>query len=448
MPLQRLIPCLACLALSLIWDVLLPAAKHGHCQLAQQAALCIGLQLSSVPADLPENIKDLQLDHNAISVLRNTSLSRYHHLEVLSCASCHLETIESYAFHNALNIENLNLAKNYIHTRYQQTSQALWHLARLKVLDLSENGLTENMVAFLLCNMSSLERLSLSGNIMLRLDQTIFHDLRRLEELNLERNALYEIEVEAFNSLQGLKRLSLAFNNLQCLMNFRLTQLLVLNASYNNLEWFISDQDIKEPFQLQTLDLRDNRLFFFPFLPTISHVHTLLLSDNKIGFYQHLANVGSLNWTTHVQFFNLNGNMSNITVELWDETLHGDITSVELLDLTGNHVANIPHGFLGKMPKLLRLKLGRNCLESLDLKELSASLYELDLSSNRLTTLSANQTTLNALASLAHLNLSRNGLQSLPPRLFEFLVLPPRYPASEVVGFEGKQPDHHPPSTG
>ncbi|XP_064194707.1 transforming growth factor beta activator LRRC33-like [Anguilla rostrata] len=418
MPLLRLIPCLACLALSLIWDVQLPAASHAHCQLTQQAALCKDFQLSSVPTDLPKNIKELQLNNNPIRVLKNTSLSCCPHLKVLSCASCCLETIEAHTFHNALNIENLNLAKNHIHTGYQQTSQALWHLAQLKVLDLSENGLTENMVSLFLHNMSSLERLSLSGNIMLRLDQTIFHNLHRLEELNMESNALFEIEGGAFNSLQSLQRLNLAFNNLLCLVNFRLTRLLVLNASHNNLEWFISDQDVKEPFHLQTLDLRDNRLLFFPFLPTLSHVQTLLLSDNQIGFYQHFANISSLNWTTHVQFFNLYGNISNVTVELWDETLHGDISSVELLDLTGNRVVYFPRGFLGKMQKLTRLKLGRNCLESLDLKELSASLYELDLSSNRLTMLSASQTTLDALAYLTHLNLSLNDLQRLPTRLF------------------------------
>ncbi|KAJ8270330.1 hypothetical protein GJAV_G00113090 [Gymnothorax javanicus] len=414
MPLLRFMPCLACFAFSLMWD-LSPVIGHAHCQLTQQAALCKRLQLSSVPADLPKNIKELHLNQNAIKLLRNTSLSGYFDLQVLNCANCHLETIESQAFHTSPNIEMLNLARNHIHTGYQQTSQAIWYLARLKVLDVSENGLTENMVAVLLQNMSSIEHLSLSGNTMLRLDHTIFRDLHRLKELNLERNALYEIEGGAFNRLQNLQRLNLAFNNLPCLMDFRLTQLLLLNASHNNLEWFISDQDVKEPFHLRTLDLRANRLLFFPFLPTRSHLQTLLLSDNQISFYQRLAHNRSLNWTTHIQFFNLNGNMSNITVELWDETLHGDISSVELLDLTGNHVAYLPLGFLGKMQRLLQLILRKNCLESFDLKALPASLRVLDLSRNRLDTLLASQTTLTFLTKL---NLSLNNLERIPRRLF------------------------------
>ncbi|KAJ8409545.1 hypothetical protein AAFF_G00229460 [Aldrovandia affinis] len=424
MPLLGLIPCLACLALSLTWVVPPPVVGHGeygqqaHCRLTQRVALCDRSQLSSVPTDLPGNIEELQLNHNAIRVLRNTCLSAYPHLRALSCASCRLDAIESNAFHNACHIEDLNLAENYIRTGYQQTGRALWLLSRLKVLDLSGNGLTEDMVAFILRNMSSLERLSLSGNVLLRLDQTIFSHLHRLEELTLERNALYEIEEGVFDGLQRLRRLSLAFNSLPCLVNFRLTRLLVLNASHNDLEWFIADQDIKEPFHLQTLDLRDNRLLFFPFLPTLSYVQTLLLSDNRVGFYQHLAEAHSANWTTHVQFFNLNGNVSNVTVELWNETLYGDISSVELLDLTGNQVVHLPQGFLRKMRKLSRLRLGRNCLKSLDLEELSASLYELDVSSNRLTTLRANQTSLNALGNLTHLNLSHNDLQRLYPKLF------------------------------
>ncbi|KAG9343609.1 hypothetical protein JZ751_013779 [Albula glossodonta] len=387
----------------------------------QRSALCDRSRLSSVPADLPEYIEELRLNHNAIRVLRNGCLSYYPHLQVLSCASCQLEAVEPNAFNNSRHIENLNLAENSVSAGYQQTGQALRLLSQLKVLDLSGNGLTEDMVTFLLRNMSSLQRLSLTRNILLRLDQTIFSDLHRLEELTLEKNLLYEIEDGAFDRLGGLQRLSLAFNSLPCLENFRLTQLQVLNASYNYLDWFISDQDMKEPFHLQTLDLRNNRLLFFPFLPTLSQLQTLLLSNNRVGFYQHLAKVHSLNWPTEVQFYNLKGNISNVTVELWDESLHGDISSLELLDLTRNLVVNLPQGFLGKMPKLSRLRLGMNCLESFDLEELPAFLYELDLSSNMLTQLQINQSSLSMLGNLSYLNLSLNDLQRLPTTLFKGL---------------------------
>ncbi|KAG7457153.1 hypothetical protein MATL_G00243550 [Megalops atlanticus] len=421
MPLRAFLPYLACLAVGLPWDVLAPAASHGeyahqgHCQLTQWTALCDGSQLSSVPADLPGDIEELHLNCNHIGMLKNTCLSGYPHLRVLSCASCHLDAIEPNVFHNTLYVENLNLAENYLHSRYQSTGQALRLLSRLKALDLSRNGLTEDMVSFLLRNMSSLEYLSLSGNVLLRLDQAIFSDLHQLEELHLERNALYEIEEGALDGLHKLRRLNLAFNGLPCLLNFRLTQLEVLNASHNDIEWFISDQGVNEPFHLETLDLRNNRLLFFPFLPTHSRVQSLLLSNNKVSFYQHLADRRSPNWTTSVQFFNLNGNHSNVTADLWDEALHGDISSVDLLDLTGNQVSYFPRGFLSKMPKLSRLRLGRNCLESFDLssEELSDSLYELDMSNNRLTVLHANESRLTALG-LRWLDLRNNNLNTIP----------------------------------
>ncbi|XP_036410710.1 transforming growth factor beta activator LRRC33-like [Megalops cyprinoides] len=429
MPLRVFLPYLACLAVGLPWDILTPAASHseyahqGHCQLTQRTALCDGSQLSSVPADLPGDIEELNLNCNHIGMLKNTCLSGYPHLRVLSCASCHLDGIESNVFHNTLYLENLNLAENDLCSRYQSTGQALRLLSQLKALDLSQNGLTEDMVSFILRNMSSLEYLSLSGNVLLRLDQAIFSDLHQLEELHLERNALYEIEEGALDGLHKLRRLNLAFNGLPCLVNFRLTQLKVLNASHNNIEWFISDQGMDEPFHLETLDLQDNKLLFFPFLPTRSRVRSLLLSNNKVSFYQHLADRRSPNWTTSVQFFNLNGNHSNVTADLWDEALHGDISSVDLLDLTGNQVSYLPQGFLSKMPKLSRLRLGRNCLESFGFssEELSASLYELDMSNNRITVLHANESCLTTLGNLTHLNLSLNDLQRFPSRMFTAL---------------------------
>lgn len=316
-------------------------------------------------------------------------------------------------------IESLGFASNELHKEHKQFAQSLGSLSRLRILDISGNGLTEDMVSELLENLTSLEFLDLSRNVLLRLDEYAFRNLHQLKELNLERNVLFEID-GAFDHLKKLRRINLAFNSLPCLMKFEMTQLIVLNASHNLIEWFITNQDLTETFELETLDLSDNRLLYFPFLPTYNRIKTLLLANNHIGFYSHLSQITSLNWTNSVEFYNLGGNASNITAELWSDDFHGDISSVELLDLSVNQVSYFPQGFLRKMPRLYWLRMRSNCFESLNLtgEDLPVTLYELDVSNNRLTELHAHSSSVSELNNLTHLNLSLNNIQKLPSRVF------------------------------
>ncbi|CAB1349971.1 unnamed protein product [Coregonus sp. 'balchen'] len=410
MPIHGLPTTLLCLALWPLWSLLMPALchpDHSPCRLG-----------------LPDNIEDLHLNHNHIQTLQDDSLSRYISLRTLSCADNRLETVGSKLFHNSPHLESLNLAANKLHVGYQQTSLALLTLSRLRVLDLSENQLTDNMASVLLQNMTSLEYLNLSRNLLLRLDESSFGDLHQLRELDLQRNMLFEIDA-SFDHLHKLQRLNLAFNYLPCLVDFHMTQLVVLNASHNSIEWFIANQDRQEVFKLETLDLTDNNLLFFPFLPTHSRLRNLHLSQNRVSFYEHLADTAAYpNWTTSVQFYNLRGNMSNVTAKLWDESLHGDISSLDLLDLSGNQVGYFPQGFISKMPSLARLRMRTNCLEvlNLTLEKLPGLLYELDVSNNMLTELHADQGSLRKLGNLSYLNLSQNDLQSLPAQLFSSLT--------------------------
>ncbi|KAL1006666.1 hypothetical protein UPYG_G00075120 [Umbra pygmaea] len=419
---------LVSLSLWILWCFMMPTHclpyhKTSPCTLTQKTALCSKRKLSSVPLDLPNSIEELHLNHNNIQTLQDHSLSRYTSLHTLSCADNSLMTLGSKVFDNSTNLTNLNLAANKLHHGYQETSLALAMLSRLKVIDLSENQLEDQMATVLLQNMTSLEYLNLSRNLLLRLDENSFSNLHNLKELDLQRNMLFELD-QAFDHMHKLQRLNLAFNYLPCLVDFEMTQLLVLNASHNALEWFITNQDLQEPFQLETLDLTDNNLLFFPFLPTQSRLRNLHLSQNRLSFYEHLEeNAAYTNLTTSVQFYNLKGNGSNVTAQLWDESLHGDISSLDLLDLSGNQVGYLPLGFISKMPSLTRLRMRTNCLTVFNLtqEKLPRTLYELDLSNNRLTAIHADQGSLRELANLSYLNLSYNYMESLPSKIFSSL---------------------------
>lgn len=422
MPVRGFTPLL--LWLLLLWRT--PATCHpsvSRCQTMQNTAQCNHRQLSSVPVDLSHNIEELQLNDNHITTLTDSSLAAYPSLKTLSVACNNLEKIEPNAFQGSHLLTSLNLPNNNLYIGYQESATALKTLPNLKALDLSENKLDEEMAAVLLQNLTSVEYLNLSGNLMQRLDENILCNLYQLRELDLQGNGLFEID-NAFQGNLKLQRLNLAFNYLPCLTDFHMTQLVVLNASYNFIDWFISRQELNETFQLETLDLSHNNLLFFPFLPSRSHLQNLYLSYNRLSFYEHLGDNSTYpNVTTTVEFYNLKNYAANVTAQLWEEDLHGDLSSLRILDLTGNRVSYLPQGFIQKMPFLSRLKMCINCLKVLSLasERFSGSLYELDVSRNQLSHIETDEDSLITLSNLTYFNLSQNNLEMLPTRLFASL---------------------------
>nr|XP_030135801.3 transforming growth factor beta activator LRRC33 isoform X2 [Taeniopygia guttata] len=409
------------LLLAVGWESRMDAAwapSPGGCELVQSIMDCTGRWLSSIPANLRGDTEELFLDDNTIQVLGNASLLLYPQLWHLSLTRNRLELIEPGAFLSSQGLEVLSLTDNLLFTNYSLTAAALSALPALRVLDLAGNQLREDMVSVLVSNLSSLESLSVARNIIMRLDSSTFTNLTELLELNLEKNYIFEID-NAFEGLQRLQRLNIAYNYLPCLIGFDLTQLRVLNVSNNVIEWFLT-LEIDDLFELEVLDLSHNRLLFFPVLPQRSKLHSLLLQDNRMSFYQRLPNGTSLANVT-VQFLIIDGNSTNITtVRLWDELCHSNLSSLRLLDMSQNEVWGLPDDFLAQMPSLTHLKLNQNCLEAFHLSEEDhlAMLTELDLSQNQLVELGVKVGTGDILPSLQLFNLSTNRLQALPPGIF------------------------------
>ncbi|NWJ12201.1 NRROS regulator, partial [Crypturellus undulatus] len=394
------------------------ASSPGGCRLVQSTATCNGRWLKSVPGNLQDKIEELLLDDNTIQVLGNASLFAYQKLSYLSLSRNRLELIEPGAFLGSQGLHVLSLADNLLFTNYSVTAAAFSALPVLRKLDLAGNSLSEVMVSALLWNLSSLESLSVARNIIMRLDSSTFTNLTQLLELNLEQNYIFEID-RAFEGLQRLQRLNMAYNYIPCVAEFDLTQLRVLNMSNNAVEWFLTIES-DELFELEVLDLSHNQLLFFPMLPRQSKLRSLLLKDNKMSFYQHLANAAALANAT-VQFLLTNGNSTNITtVSLWDEICYSNLSSLRLLDMSQNQVWYLPESFLVKMPSLTHLKLNQNCMETFHLPERNplAMLTDLDLSENRISELRVAQPAAGTLPSLQLFNLSTNRLTVLPTRFF------------------------------
>ncbi|XP_030431827.1 transforming growth factor beta activator LRRC33 isoform X1 [Gopherus evgoodei] len=395
------------------------ATYHRTCKLVHRAVDCNRRWQGTVPEDLPADIEVLFLDHNTIRTLKNISLRQYQNLETLSLRENRLELIEPGAFLGSRDLKNLFLADNTLFTNYSVTAAALRSLQTLRKLDLSGNHLTEDMVTTMLCNLFSLESLSLARNIIMRLDSSVFESLSQLQELNLEKNYIYEIEGGTFEGLQGLKMLNLAYNYIPCIVEFGLTQLKMLNASNNIIEWFLAVEG-DAVFELEMLDLSHNRLLFFPLLPRQSKLRSLLLRDNEMSFYRKLPNATSLMDVT-VQFLLIEGNTTNITtLSLWEEVSLSNLSSLNFLDMSQNQIRYLPDGFLGRMTSLSHLKLNQNCLETLHIQEREplGMLTDLDLSQNQLSELHVDLGSEGTLSNLRSFNLSANRLQRVPPNIF------------------------------
>ncbi|XP_072450760.1 transforming growth factor beta activator LRRC32-like [Chiloscyllium punctatum] len=386
------------------------------CQQKGHVASCQYQNLSKVPDLLMVETETIDLSHNSIKALTEESLLNFSSLQHLDVSYNQLKTITSGALAHLTSLTVLILANNRLGRNFSSSHETFSELKKLKVLDLSENFWDSDTVSQHLKNLSSLEKIHLSGNLLMKLTPDMFCEMQFLKYIFLEKNYITEITAGSFECLTNLLELNLAMNSLSCISNFHLPKLQVLNLSRNGIEFFMTDEN-KEEHHLQVLDLSHNRLLHFPFLLKLHQLKHLNLSSNLMISVTPDLLSNSAEWDARNRYKEFK--VLNKTIK---HSAYANLSEVISLDLSNNVLPDISHGFLSKFHSLQHLNLSRNCFQNFSVEDNDElnSLSSLDLSGNKLDNISVlgdNQKFL----SLRYLFLQNNSIQLLPSQFFKAL---------------------------
>ncbi|KAM9357007.1 transforming growth factor beta activator LRRC33-like [Symphorus nematophorus] len=354
--------------------------------------------LYSVPLDLDARLRRLDLSNNFIRQLHTLALP---YLEQLDLSSNQLDLISEGAFENLARLEELNLSRNVLNNNLGSNSKALQSISRLRTLDISMNGLSDDAVEQYLRNKPSLDQLKMTGNALTRLSHNLFNESKGLRSITIDDNVISVIEEGTFEPLSQLEMLNLAKNNLAYICDFKLRQVKYLNLSRNSVEFFVTHEDNRF-YRLEILDLSHNKLLFFPIVPKMSPLKYLYLQHNMIGALNSEATMIS----------EANALYNEIIKErtVRKNNLHSNWRLMPLIhiDLSYNHFRSFPLETLSLLSSLETLNFSYNCLQKIiwTVRNDDASGYHRQL----------------FFPSLKHLDMQSNGLVYISPLFLRALT--------------------------
>ena len=290
-----------------------------------------------------------------------------------------LEGILSPALGNLTSLDTLSLAGNILSGSIASSSYG--NLTNLVFLDISSNLLNDTLPASL-SDLSNLKYLNLSNNGFSGNIPSSLGNLSVLQVLNLSLNQLGGTIPASFSNFAGLETLNVSFNSIignipSSLSN--LSNLTDLNLAGNILSGNIPGS-LSNLAALQNLDLSENLLTgnIPSSFGNLSNLRQLLLYENGLSD----AVPSSLNNLINLQLLDLSFNQLNGAIPSFSNLSNLDILYLNNNQLTGNIASS-----LDNLTSLQRLDLSYNQLSGAipsSLESLSGLGY-LDLSNNAFT---------------------------------------------------------------
>lgn len=373
------------------------------------------------------SVKLVCSDSYAQSYLTSSSFQRLPELIQLGLENCNFATTTVDAFHSAPQLESLEINS----CQFTELPKDLFsNTTRLSRLTITKCGL---QTLPRLCGLRSLEKLNVSGQALLSLDEcfsdcgldTVF---KNLTVLDVSNNSLVEAPLTLIDKASSLRELYIRENQIKDLSLRGTVGLEVLDALGQGLQSvdFIGGGF---PAHLKVLKLEGNGTAEFPIerlqgLSNLTYLHLekFGVNDNvwevlpSLENVQHLVlpanHIISVNLTGNVHLTHLN--LTTNTIMRIDASSFASQKGLVEVDLSWNNITKVTKGVFVNMPSLKILKLNHNQLRLVlqsSFKNLS-SLQFLFLNQNNLASLPI--FLLREMPSLKTLDVSHNHIPALP----------------------------------
>ncbi|XP_022073315.1 podocan [Acanthochromis polyacanthus] len=394
-----------------------PIKCPADCSCAAEGAIdCAGVDLTEFPADLSDKTRQLSLQNNKIEEITMEHISHLHQLETFNLQNNWLTTdgLEDEGFEMLEQLAYLYLANNKLTYAPKVLPPSLvsadfaanqltriypytfGHKPKLRSVYLHNNKLTDAGLPDSMFNASNnLEILTMSSNFLRVVPKNLPSTLYRL---HLKNNKLEKIPAGAFDNLSNLRELYLQNN-------------LLSNEGMDN-------ETFSQLSSLECLDLSNNNLSVVPKgLPR--NLVLLHLEKNSIQSIPGDA----LTSVRNLEYLLLHNN------KLRSRSIHPaafqGLKKLHTLHMYNNLLERVPRGLPRRAKTLMLLhnsisEIGRNDLALL------YTLTELNLSYNKLTSPKMHREAFRKLRVLETLDLSGNGLYTLPlglPRSLQVLEI-------------------------
>ena len=374
--------------------------SHSCCQkacsvLAENTSIevsCVRCQCGCIPRGvIPVNTTRLILEGNTLRILSNHSFVKFTKIQLLILRNNTLHTIESQAFAGLNRLVWLDVSQNPIKTFGDFVFLPITQLTFLSVEQTKTMVFNSNSIY----HMSSIKKLDFDRNPQTNLPSFVNKDGRsvvpNIDKIRFKYNNLQELRSENFRGLEMVSELNFGNNQIQaiqqkCFQN--LTRLTLLNLARNKLMaiqhssfWSNSLMDLSLADSEQcTLNVKTQANF--EHLPQLRHlslrkcaIDLTLTSNNLRKLFSTFENLTELDLSLT--------KLPNYAVEHFRY-----MRNLSVLKLTGNKIEDL-HGkdFKNLAATLKELYVGSNKITTINSRSLPEDMWErletIDLTDNR-----------------------------------------------------------------